>query len=82
MAYSWSAYGSEVMAYVHKELRPEKLSEHAGKSVFLGWDRTVVNGIKVGVLKEMYELQEDPLKKVVTATAGAFHPGKFPLIRW
>ena len=80
---TWPAWGTECYAYVHKEVREAgKFSPHAVQGIFIGFDRHVVNGVKVAKLAHMFEMLDDPIESISTHTNAKFYTGRFPFIRW
>ena len=68
----WPPFGCSLYGYVPKELRDQKFDRSGLAGIFLGWDKEISGGVRLGQLKECFELQKRPLSDVITVTAGKF----------
>ena len=56
----------------------DKLSSVAVMGVFLGYDTTIVNGIRVGVLEDCLRKRNHPVKDVIVSTTARMKYTTFP----
>ena len=64
----WPPWGCQAIAPLPLAARDDKLSPVALMGVFLGYDKTIVNGIRVGVSEGNFRKCSQPAEEVIVST--------------
>lgn len=81
---TWPPWGCRAVALSPHEKREGKMAAVAQEGVFVGWNRSVSNGMKVAPLAEPEHdgvYVKKPVTKTIIATTVRCHGGFFPLLQ-
>ena len=76
----WPPWGCKAVALVPPARREDKLSPVAAYGAFVGYDKTVVHGVRVAVLSQGYMNAAEPVEGILVSTTVRTTDAVFPML--